>query len=52
MTSETDQVKETQDIINAQHPFGIKLWKPALYRKNRSIDAKTWLALHSMSKSH
>ena len=31
-----------------RHPFGIKIWKPALYKKHRSIEAVTWNDLHSI----
>ncbi|KAJ3083431.1 hypothetical protein HK102_001074, partial [Quaeritorhiza haematococci] len=40
-------VKEMQQAINSSRPFGLKIWKPALYKKNRSIEAKTYEALHS-----
>ncbi|KAJ3260424.1 hypothetical protein HK103_000566 [Boothiomyces macroporosus] len=41
-------VKEMQEALNKSHPFGIKIWKPALYPKHRSIDTKTYQALHSI----
>ncbi|SGZ41519.1 related to Low affinity vacuolar monovalent cation/H(+) antiporter [Hanseniaspora guilliermondii] len=31
-------LQDRQDAINNMHPFGIKIWKPALYKKDRSID--------------
>ncbi|KAI9204042.1 uncharacterized protein BJ171DRAFT_424635 [Polychytrium aggregatum] len=34
--------------INYEHPFGIKIWKPALYKKHRSIDHVSYSALHSL----
>ncbi|KAI8821808.1 uncharacterized protein EV422DRAFT_495651, partial [Fimicolochytrium jonesii] len=34
--------------INIKHPFGLRIWKPALYRKFRSIDTKTYKALHAV----
>ncbi|KAJ1538929.1 hypothetical protein HK405_013359, partial [Cladochytrium tenue] len=40
-------VRELQEAINVSHPFGIKIWKPALYRKDRSINALSYSALHS-----
>ncbi|TPX54670.1 hypothetical protein SeMB42_g00149 [Synchytrium endobioticum] len=40
-------VKDVQEAINIQHPFGLRLWKPALYKKQRSIAAATYLALHA-----
>lgn len=30
-------VKDRQDAINIEHPFGLPIWKPALYKKSRSI---------------
>lgn len=33
--------------INISHPFGLRIWKPALYRKIRSIDTRTDKDLHS-----
>ncbi|RKP04244.1 hypothetical protein CXG81DRAFT_8583 [Caulochytrium protostelioides] len=41
-------VKERQEAINVVHPFGLKLWKPALYKKNRSIQQQIYSALHSV----
>ncbi|KAI9340923.1 hypothetical protein BDR26DRAFT_802538, partial [Obelidium mucronatum] len=32
--------------INVSRPFGLKLWKPALYKKERSINALTESAIH------
>ncbi|WFD25911.1 hypothetical protein MNAN1_000880 [Malassezia nana] len=46
MDEETDEmddddleytVKDRQDAINIEHPFGLPIWKPALYKKSRSI---------------
>ncbi|KAI8835541.1 hypothetical protein BC829DRAFT_365347, partial [Chytridium lagenaria] len=34
--------------INVSHPFGLKIWKPALYKKDRSINAITYSDLHSV----
>lgn len=33
--------------MNKQHPFGLPLWKPALYKKSRSVVRKANRALHS-----
>ncbi|CAG8502799.1 1115_t:CDS:10 [Ambispora leptoticha] len=41
--SETDR----QEAINITHPFGLPLWKPALYKKSRSIIRNANSALHS-----
>jgi Ca2+:H+ antiporter len=32
---------------NLSHPFGVRLWKPALYKKDRSISQAAFRALHS-----
>ncbi|OAD78360.1 hypothetical protein PHYBLDRAFT_24420, partial [Phycomyces blakesleeanus NRRL 1555(-)] len=37
--------------INKQHPFGLPLWKPALYKKSRSVVRKANRALHSSPSS-
>lgn len=41
-------VKDRQSLINVQHPFGLPLWKPALYRKSRSVTRHADAALHSI----
>jgi len=42
-----ENVKDRQEAINVSHPFGLRLWKPALYKKNRSIFTTAQEALHS-----
>ncbi|KAF9404246.1 hypothetical protein BGZ94_004271, partial [Podila epigama] len=37
--------------LNQSHVFGFKLWKPALYKKNRSVTQKVDSALHSEPSS-
>ncbi|KAL0093915.1 Sodium/calcium exchanger protein-domain-containing protein [Phycomyces blakesleeanus] len=44
-------LKDRQDAINKQHPFGLPLWKPALYKKSRSVVRKANRALHSSPSS-
>lgn len=34
---ESFTLRERQDAINETHPFGIRIWKPALYKKQRSV---------------
>ncbi|CCC70203.1 hypothetical protein NCAS_0E01330 [Naumovozyma castellii] len=34
---ESYTLRERQDAINKTHPFGIRIWKPALYKKMRSV---------------
>ncbi|KAF9904557.1 hypothetical protein BX616_001266 [Lobosporangium transversale] len=40
-------LKDRQETINQTHPFGLPLWKPALYKKTRSVQQKADSALHS-----
>lgn len=44
---ESFTLRERQDAINTTHPFGIRIWKPALYKKNRSIDTEAEDDIHS-----
>ena len=41
-------VKERQSLINVQHPFGLPIWKPALYKKSRTVTRLADEALHSI----
>lgn len=34
---ESYTLRERQEAINETHPFGIRIWKPALYKKKRSV---------------
>ncbi|KAJ3231723.1 hypothetical protein HDU81_003567 [Chytriomyces hyalinus] len=45
-TVENATVKELQNAINTSRPFGLKIWKPALYKKHRSIATLTENAIH------
>ncbi|RHZ86127.1 hypothetical protein Glove_54g38 [Diversispora epigaea] len=44
-------LKDVQDAINHQHPFGLRLWKPALYKKSRTVTRNADSALHSIPTS-
>ncbi|KAI9279772.1 Sodium/calcium exchanger protein-domain-containing protein [Sporodiniella umbellata] len=44
-------LKDIQDAMNKQHPFGLPIWKPALYKKSRSVVRKANSALHSSPSS-
>ncbi|CAI2180677.1 8561_t:CDS:10 [Funneliformis geosporum] len=44
-------LKDRQDAINTTHPFGFSLWKPALYKKSRSVTRNANSALHSTPSS-
>ena len=39
-------LKDRQDAINIEHPFGLPIWKPALYKKSRSVTRNAETALH------
>ncbi|KDQ62211.1 hypothetical protein JAAARDRAFT_65999 [Jaapia argillacea MUCL 33604] len=41
-------LKERQSLINVEHPFGLPIWKPALYKKSRSVTRYADQALHSV----
>ncbi|KAI8878279.1 hypothetical protein K501DRAFT_228679, partial [Backusella circina FSU 941] len=44
-------LKDRQEAMNKSHPFGLPLWKPALYKKSRSVVRKANKALHSSPSS-
>ncbi|KAJ1943624.1 hypothetical protein EC988_006188, partial [Linderina pennispora] len=44
---EDDTVRARQEAMNARHPFGLPIWKPALYKKSRSVTRAAFLALHA-----
>lgn len=46
-SNETFTLRERQDAINITHPFGIRIWKPALYKKNRSVQRIAEGDIHS-----
>lgn len=41
-------LKERQSLINVEHPFGLPIWKPALYKKSRSVTRYAENALHAI----
>jgi Ca2+:H+ antiporter len=41
-------LKDRQLLINVEHPFGLRIWKPALYKKSRSVTRYAEEALHSV----
>jgi len=51
-TEEEDEdpitLKDRQSLINVEHPFGLPIWKPALYKKSRSVTRYADQALHSI----
>lgn len=45
--AESFTLKDRQQAINETHPFGIRVWKPALYKKDRSIQKTAQADIHS-----
>ncbi|CAJ2510849.1 Uu.00g064740.m01.CDS01 [Anthostomella pinea] len=45
--AESFTLKDRQQAINETHPFGIRIWKPALYKKNRSVQKTAQDDIHS-----
>lgn len=45
--AESFTLKDRQDAINETHPFGIRVWKPALYKKSRSVQKSAEGDIHS-----
>ncbi|KAK4685726.1 Ca2+:H+ antiporter, partial [Tremellales sp. Uapishka_1] len=41
-------LRDRQDAINIEHPFGLPIWKPALYKKSRSVTRNADSALHNI----
>jgi Ca2+:H+ antiporter len=45
--AESYTLKARQQAINRTHPFGIRIWKPALYKKSRSVEKTAEGDIHS-----
>lgn len=45
--AESFTLRDRQQAINETHPFGIRLWKPALYKKDRSVQKNAEGDIHS-----
>ena len=45
--AESFTLRDRQLAINETHPFGIRIWKPALYKKNRSVEKNAEDDIHS-----
>ena len=50
--AESFTLKDRQQAINETHPFGIRVWKPALYKKNRSVEKNAEGDIHSTPGGH
>lgn len=46
-TIESLNLKDRQEAINTTHPFGIKIWKPSIYKKNRSVALRADEDIHA-----
>ncbi|PGH13702.1 calcium/proton exchanger [Polytolypa hystricis UAMH7299] len=46
--AESFTLKDRQQAINETHPFGIRIWKPALYKKLRSVERTAEGDIHSV----
>ncbi|ODV92031.1 hypothetical protein CANCADRAFT_30299 [Tortispora caseinolytica NRRL Y-17796] len=44
---ESFTLRDKQAAINVTHPFGIRIWKPALYKKLRSVQKNAEADIHS-----
>lgn len=47
-SDETFTLRERQAAINETHPFGIRIWKPAIYKKTRSVERNAEEDIHSI----
>ena len=45
--AESFTLKDKQLAINQTHPFGIRIWKPAIYKKIRSVEKSADQDIHS-----
>lgn len=45
-SEESFTLRARQDAINETHPFGIRIWKPALYKKVRSVQREADKDIH------
>lgn len=50
--AESFTLKDRQEAINVTHPFGIRIWKPALYKKDRSVQRNAEGDIHSAPGYH
>ncbi|KAL1609972.1 hypothetical protein SLS60_001637 [Paraconiothyrium brasiliense] len=50
--AESFTLKDRQEAINVTHPFGIRIWKPALYKKSRSVQRNAEGDIHSTPGYH
>ncbi|KAL7750315.1 hypothetical protein RI367_004087 [Sorochytrium milnesiophthora] len=48
----SDDVRDRQEAINQEHPFGFRPWKSALYKKHRSIERTAEDNIRESPSSH
>lgn len=48
LSNESFTLRERQVAINETHPFGIRIWKPAIYKKDRSVQKEAELDVHAV----
>ncbi|TID30691.1 hypothetical protein CANINC_000607 [Pichia inconspicua] len=51
LSNDSFTLKERQVAINETHPFGIRIWKPAIYKKDRSVQKEAELDVHAIPGS-
>lgn len=44
-------LKDRQSLINVEHPFGLPIWKPALYKKSRTVTREAETDVHCVPKA-
>lgn len=47
-SNESFTLRERQVAINETHPFGIRIWKPAIYKKDRSVQKEAEMDIHGV----
>lgn len=52
LSNESFTLKERQVAINETHPFGIRIWKPAIYKKDRSVQKEAERDVHQTPGSN
>ncbi|MDC6270700.1 calcium:cation antiporter family protein [Acetobacter pasteurianus] len=50
LSVDTLNLRERQNAINSTHPFGIKIWKPSLYKKSRSVATRAEEDIHDFGQ--
>ncbi|CCE66309.1 hypothetical protein TPHA_0P01510 [Tetrapisispora phaffii CBS 4417] len=48
VSSSSVDLRGMQSLVNEMHPFGLKLWKPAIYIKKRTIEQTLYQDTHEL----